>query len=176
MKKIMGIIGAVCALSACCGGNEQKEQSNIPAAFVKDLVAEMLAETDPAAQAATPTAALLERGVSQAAFLWRESDGSPEEFAEFVKENYATTPEERKELYDKLAKAMETIYGASNQLSVDLQKPTILAGPEPGNVDYILSSYDPLAHLNDDFFANKLAFITVLNFPAYTLAEKNALG
>ena len=58
----MGIIGAVCALSACCGGNEQKEQSNIPAAFVKDLVAEMLAETDPAAQAATPTAALLERG------------------------------------------------------------------------------------------------------------------
>ena len=171
MKKIMGIIGAVCALSACCGGNEQKEQSNIPAAFVKDLVAEMLAETSAvtltAAPAATPAAdqaaTLLERGVSQAAFLWRESDGSPEEFAEFVKENYATTPEERKELYDKLAKAMETIYGASNQLSVDLQKPTILAGPEPGNVDYILSSYDPLAHLNDDFFANKLAFITVLN-------------
>ena len=159
----MGIIGAVCALSACCGGNEQKEQSNIPAAFVKDLVAEMLAETSAVTLTATPAAdqaaVLLERGVSQAAFLWRESDGSPEEFAEFVKENYAATPEERKELYDKLAKAMETIYGASNQLSVDLQKPTILAGPEPGNVDYILSSYDPLAHLNDDFFANKLAFI-----------------
>lgn len=177
MKKIMGIIGAVCALSACCGGNEHKEQSNIPAAFVKDLVAEMLAETSAVTlTAADQAAALLERGVSQAAFLWRESDGSPEEFAEFVKKNYASTPEERKELYDKLAKAMETIYGASNQLSVDLQKPTILAGPEPGNVDYILSSYDPLAHLNDDFFANKLAFITVLNFPAYSLAEKNALG
>ena len=169
MKKIMGIIGAVCALSACCGGNEQQEKSNIPAESVKALVGE-ICEATPADKA------LLERGISQAAFLWREDDGTPEEFAEFVKENCATTAEARKELYDKLSKAMETIYGASNQLSVDLQKPTILAGPEPGNVDYILSSYDPLAHLSDDFFSNKLAFITVLNFPAYTLAEKNALG
>ena len=39
-----------------------------------------------------------------------------------------------------------------------------------------MSGYSPLAHFSDDMFANKLAFITIINFPHYSLEEKNRLG
>ena len=40
----------------------------------------------------------------------------------------------------------------------------------------MFGSYNPTAHFSDDFFANKIAFVIALNFPYYTLDEKNALG
>ncbi len=44
------------------------------------------------------------------------------------------------------------------------------------NIDNIFGSYSPSAHLFEDLFNNKIAFITLLNFPFYTLEEKNELG
>ena len=164
-KTLILILSAVCAFS--CG----KKQGDAGVSNISDsTVASIVSETPSADKA------LLERGVRQAAALWRAEDGSEEEFRSFVKENYAADPADRKALYDKLARACEILAGAYNQVTLDLQKPTVLAGPEPLNVDYILSAYSPYAHMSDDMFANKLAFITVLNFPFYTLAEKNELG
>ena len=54
--------------------------------------------------------------------------------------------------------------------------PTILAGPDPTNIDYIMSAFNPYAHLQNDLFENKVAFITILNFPNFSLEEKNTLG
>lgn len=119
---------------------------------------------------------LLQRGVTQAAALWQEADGSTEEFAKFVKANYATTAEARHELFGKLSKAFEVLLGTQNQVAVELSLPTILAGPEPTNIDYIMSAFNPYSHLWNDLYENKVAFITILNFPNYTLAEKNAFG
>ena len=119
---------------------------------------------------------LLQRGVSQVANLWQESDGSNEDFVKFVKENYATTSEARRELFDKLSKAYEVLLGTQNQVAIELSLPTILAGPEPTNIDYIMSAFNPYSHLWNDLYENKVAFITILNFPNYTLAEKNELG
>ena len=62
-------------------------------------------------------------------------------------------------------------------LTVELLRPTQLTNAsEPQMPDWIMSGYSPLAHFSDDMFANKLAFITIINFPHYTLEEKNALG
>lgn len=120
--------------------------------------------------------ALMERGVRQAAFLWRESDGTEEEFMDFVKRCFATSAEDKEALFGKLSAAYSAIYGAYGELSTVLSRPVILKGPAPDEVDYILGNYSSFAHLSDDMFANKLAFITVLNFPSYTLSEKNSLG
>ncbi|HSS44227.1 MAG TPA: hypothetical protein VLO07_02710, partial [Thermoanaerobaculia bacterium] len=38
--------------------------------------------------------------------------------------------------------------------------------------DETLAGYDPSAHVNDDFFTNKLAFTVLLNFPLTTLEER----
>lgn len=116
------------------------------------------------------------RGVGQCADLWRAEDGNQADFEAFVKQWLATTPEARRTLYDKISRALEIFYTQQNQLTIELGRPTVLAEGEPGEIDYLLSSYDAGAHLSDDLFANKLAFITILNFPHYTLEEKNALG
>ena len=42
--------------------------------------------------------------------------------------------------------------------------------------DEIFAGYDPSAHLTDDFFNNKLAFVVLLNFPLTTLEERLAEG
>ncbi len=116
------------------------------------------------------------RGVGQCASLWRAVDGTQADFEAFVKQWLATTPEARRTLYDKISRALEIFYTQQNQLTIELGRPTVLAEGEPGEIDYLLSSYDAGAHLSDDMFANKLAFITILNFPHFTLEEKNALG
>ena len=118
----------------------------------------------------------LARGAAQCAALWRAEDGSQADFDAFVQQWKAPTPEARRQLYDKLARALEVFRTQENQLTIELGRPTILAEGEPGEIDYLLSSYDAGAHFSDDMFANKLAFITILNFPHYTLEEKNALG
>ena len=117
-----------------------------------------------------------DRGVIQCAALWRAEDGSQADFDAFVRQWKAPTPEARKQLYDKIARALEIFNTQANQLTIELGRPTILAEGEPGEIDYLLSSYDAIAHFSDDMFANKLAFITILNFPHYTLEEKNTLG
>ena len=120
--------------------------------------------------------ALVQKGVAQAAALWRTEDGTEAEFEQFAAESYAATPEDRKVLFDKLSAAFETLYGTSNQVAVRLQAPLHLTGSELTGIDYILGAFDPYSHLSDDLFANKTAFVTILNFPFYTLEEKNTLG
>ena len=40
----------------------------------------------------------------------------------------------------------------------------------------MFSAYSPSSHLDDDLFANKIAFYVIINFPKYLLQEKNELG
>lgn len=119
---------------------------------------------------------LIERGVTQAASLWLEQDGSQEEFIQFTQENFIADTSSKKELFDKLSVAFETLKGTSNQVAIELSLPTILAGPDPTNIDYIFSAFNPYSHLWNDLYENKTAFITILNFPNFSLKEKNEFG
>ncbi|MBQ7530442.1 MAG: hypothetical protein IJT12_01880 [Paludibacteraceae bacterium] len=131
-----------------------------------------LAQRYPAADAA-----LIERGVSQAAALWTIEDGTPEAFCNLVRENLCATDADRLALFNSLSRILENCYQSADLLTVDLLKPTQLTNAgEPQATDWIMSAYSPLAHFSDDMFANKLAFITILNFPHFSLEEKNALG
>ena len=51
----------------------------------------------------------MQRGIDQCAALWRAEDGSQADFEAFVRQWLATTPEARRTLYDKLARALETL-------------------------------------------------------------------
>ncbi len=128
--------------------------------------------------AANPSldADIVAKGVAQAAALWRAEDGTEADFVAFVEANIAPTPEQREVLFNKLSAALEALNGTNNMLSTKLQMPMHLVGDELTEVDYILGAYTPFSHLSDDLFGNKLAFIIVLNFPHYTLAEKDSLG
>ena len=117
------------------------------------------------------------RGIAQAAALWTPQDGSQEDFEQLVKDYYCETDSERLVLFESLSRIFENLYQSADLLTVELLRPTQLTNAsEPQAPDWIMSGYSPLAHLSDDLFANKLAFITVINFPHYTLEEKNTLG
>ncbi len=122
-------------------------------------------------------AALVTRGVEQVASLWNETDGSESDFQSLVTSSYATTADARRLLYDRMAFVLEQCNQSADILNNTLQEPTTLVGKgDPTSVDWIISGYSPMAHFAEDMFANKIAHICVLNFPYYTLEEKNRLG
>ena len=117
------------------------------------------------------------RGIDQAAALWTEADGTKEDFQALVRAHYCQTDSERVALFESLSRVLERCYESADLLTVELLKPTQLTNAdEPATPDWIMSGYSPLAHFSDDMFANKLAFITIINFPHYSLEEKNRLG
>ena len=121
--------------------------------------------------------ALISRGVKQVADLWNENDGTELDFQTFVSNLYVGTPEERQMLYDRLVHIIEQCNQSTDNLNNLLQAPTTLVGNgEPTSVDWIISGYNPMAHFKEDMFANKIAHICILNFPYYSLEEKNNLG
>ena len=120
---------------------------------------------------------LVRRGVEQVAALWQENDGTEADFRELVNSSFAVGCEERQVLYDRLTRIIEQCNQSADMLNNTLQEPTTLVGKgEPTSVDWIISGYSPMAHFVEDMFANKIAHICVLNFPHYTLEEKNTLG
>ena len=122
-------------------------------------------------------AALVERGVKQVAQLWTENDGSKDDFIELVSTSYAGTEADKLLLYYRLAYILEQCSQSADMLNNTLQDPTTLVDKgEPISVDWIISGYDPMAHFAEDMFANKLAHICILNFPHYSLHEKNTMG
>ncbi len=114
----------------------------------------------------------IEKGVTQSASLWRKLDGNEEDFKKFCIENFIAKDEDRKIAFEKISRNMEILYGYFNKISLDLLEPLHLVGPENTSVDMLFGAYSAYSHMTEDFYANKIAFVTILNFPSYTLDEK----
>jgi hypothetical protein len=71
---------------------------------------------------------------------------------------------------------MESINGNFNEITLDLRKVLDETGNEIDEIDRMIGNYSVGAHLTDDLYGNKIAFVIALNFPYYTLAEKEKLG
>lgn len=118
----------------------------------------------------------VESGVKQVAALWRESDGTSADFEKFCKENFVADDAALETLFKKLERNFEIFRGYFHKMDLLLKEPIQITGPEIEPVDMMFGSYDASAHLDDDFFNNKIAFLTALNFPFYSLKEKTEKG
>ena len=169
MKKHLLLIafGAILAVLGGCQQNNN-DMSNISETTVQQAIQGI--------ETRLSDKSLVEKGVRQAASLWRAEDGTEGEFIEFVKGNIMADDAAKEVLFHKLSTAFEVLFGTSNQISVRLQMPVHLTGSELTDIDYVFAGYSPSSHFSDDMFANKVAFITALNFPNFTLEEKNTLG
>jgi Rps23 Pro-64 3,4-dihydroxylase Tpa1-like proline 4-hydroxylase len=130
-----------------------------------------VSEKSPAANAA-----MVEKGVGHIASLWRESDGTPEEFVKFCAENFIATPADKEASFKRFAEYLESLYGHFNKLSLDMQENVTLQKGELLPIDSQFAAYNPGAHLMNDLYDNKIAFIIALNFPYYSTEEKNISG
>lgn len=120
--------------------------------------------------------ARLERGVNQAASLWIAKDGSEADFEKFCLENFIGNDKERDAAFDRIVNHFETLWGNFGRISLKLKEPITLIGFQKTGIDDLFGAYDVSAHMVDDFFNNKIAFYIILNFPGYSLPEKNELG
>jgi hypothetical protein len=119
---------------------------------------------------------LIEKGVKHAASLWRDNDGTPTDFVKFCNENYTTDPKQKEASFYRFAEYLESLNGHFNKLSLDMQENVHLKKGEVLPIDAQFAAYNPGAHLINDLYNNKIAFVVALNFPYYSTEEKNELG
>ena len=174
MKKLFTLLATIALLfTACCNTQttttetmSSLKQSDIDAAIKAIWAKHSQVNPD-----------LVERGVKCTAKLWTAQDGSAQEFIDFCEANYQCTEAERNQLFQTIQRNVETMYGRYNQISINLKMPLHVVGDAPyTDIDGMFGALDPFAHFSDDMFASKIAFIVTLNFPSYTLDEKNELG
>lgn len=118
----------------------------------------------------------IERGVKQAAELWQNEQGNKADFKEFCLTNFVADSLKTDRLFEKLQRNYEILWGNYGIMGMQLNEPIDLTGGEVEEIDLAFGAYSPSAHLVQDLYNNKIAFITALNFPQYSLDEKNQLG
>ena len=172
MKKNLFLI---LILVAACSSPQPKKEAVSDSAFIKETV---INSTIDSARALNPSVddILLEKGVKHAASLWREEDGTIFDFSNFVKNNYIADPEKRKAVFRKVSGYFESLFGNYNEITLDLKKNLDEATGDIDDIDRMFGTFSVSSHLSDDFYANKIAFFVALNFPYYTLGEKEKLG
>lgn len=173
MRKVTTVLlSTLLLLAVGCRNKNTKTQdsmSNISKTTV-DKTVKQLSEQYP------EQSSRIERSIPQAAALWQTTDGSEEEFTQFCIEQFVANEEDLANLASTLQRNFEILWGNYNKMSVDMKLPLHVVGPDITPLDEIFGSFDPYAHLTDDLFANKVAFITIINFPFYSLEEKNQMG
>ena len=168
-------IAMVVTLLAACTNNQKMNQDMNPAAFITAAqTEEVIAQLKDSLGEAS--AFRVERGVEQVAALWREQDGNAEAFAQFCKRSFVGDTAALATLFTTLERNFEVMGGYFHKMDVELKMPLQLEGPAITPVDMMFGSYDASAHLTDDLYGNKVAFLTALNFPFYSLEEKTAQG
>ena len=120
--------------------------------------------------------ALPEKGVRHAASLWRTTDGTADDFVKFCTENFIADPAKKEATFYRFSEYFESLFGHFNKITLDLQENVQLMKGEVLDIDPMFAGYSPGAHLMNDLYDNKIAFIAALNFPYYPTEEKNELG
>lgn len=172
MKKIVSVLLAVMLLcvAACSKKDNNTAMSNIDEKTVQATIAALQEKYGDA------ELARMQRSVPQAASLWTAEDGTVEEFQAFCLDNFVADSAALAEMAATLQANLESLWGCFNKIGVDLKLHIHVDGPEATALDEMFGGFDPSAHFDDDMYEQKIAFVVVLNFPFYTLEEKNELG
>jgi hypothetical protein len=173
MKTVLIFI-SILFLTACSSTGIKKQPIS-SAGFINETTIKSIIDS---ASLANPDAdrILLEKGVKHAASLWRAEDGTAADFSVFVKENFISDKAKRKVIFNKISSYIEPLYGNYNETTLALRKTLDESFGEIDEIDRMFGNYSPGSHLQNDFYSNKIAFNIALNFPYFTLAEKEKLG
>jgi hypothetical protein len=159
------------ALLLCCGALPAQPA---PPSWFKDASARL--EKELVAKHGEARRAPLQRGLQQVGQFWQAADGEGAVFETFVRENFADTQATLDTLFDRFQRLLEKLDGHTTELRYEFKRQTDLDLGLVLPCDEIFSGYEPAAHVTDDFFRNKLAFVVLLNFPLTTLEQRLADG
>jgi len=165
MSSVLALLAVITQLSVAQPGPGAAGGGIVPAAIIEEL-----APRFPASERAR-----LGRGVRQAARLWRAEDGSPEAFKEFCASRFFHG-KDLDVLFERFEAKFEQLDGHFMALGLELSREQDESRLAPHPVDAMFAAFEPAAHLDDDLFQNKLAFVVLLNFPLKTLEDCRAEG
>jgi hypothetical protein len=150
----LGVVGLVSA------------QSSIGADTVRQTVDRLIAKHG------QEHAARIRQGVEQVAQRWWAEDGDAAAFTAFCEENFLTSPAELKTTFERLQTVMEQVDGRLHEIRREVTTPLDLDTGEISRVDQLLSNLELSAHLADDLFQTRVAFLALLNFPVHTVRDR----
>jgi hypothetical protein len=116
------------------------------------------------------------RGLAQVATLWNQGDGDSDQYRAFVLRHFAGDQSTRDEIFVRFERLMEVLAGHMHEIRLAFREQSDLDVGPIYPFDEMFAAYSPSAHVDDDFFQNKLAFVVLLNFPVTTLEERLAEG
>ena len=116
------------------------------------------------------------RGLDQVLARWRTTDGDERELAAFVTAQFVSEPAVLQDTARRLEYALEMLDGHAYEVQRELGRfQTLDEGPlRP--LDPLLSGYSPTAHIGEDLFKSRIAFVALLNFPLTTLEQRLSAG
>lgn len=171
MKRVLTTLLIIAMMTACQPTTKQEaERSPIGENTIENTIANLTSNHSSEHQHR------ISKGVRQAASLWRDSDGTEKEFETFCLEHFIGNQQELDMVFDRLAHYFEHLYGYMNRITLELNRQIHEDRGPIHRIDQLFGAYSPSAHLQNDFYNNKIAFIAALNFPYYNLEEKNNLG
>jgi len=144
--------------------------AEVSPSWVKDSTAKL--EGELAARYGDAQRARIKRGLHQVAEFWRTEDGDPAAFEDFVRANFAGDQATLDTMFTRLERLLEQLGGHMHEINREFRQQMDLDLGPVLPFDEIIGGYDPSAHVADDFFQNKLAFVVLLNFPLTTLEER----
>jgi len=117
-----------------------------------------------------------ERGVDQVLGYWRGEDGDAAAFEAFAVRHFAGDEAALDATFSRYEWLLEKLDGHMNEIALAFRKQVDLDIGPILPFDELFGAYDASAHVSDDFFANKIAFVALLNFPLTTLEERLEKG
>ena len=144
--------------------------AEVTPSWVKDSVAKMKREL--LAKYGDSQSERVQRGLQQVAEFWRAEDGDAAAFEDFVRTNFAGDQATLDTMFNRLESLLEQLGGHMHKINREFRQQSDLDLGSVLPFDEIIAGYDPSAHVIDDFFQNKLAFVVLLNFPLTTLDQR----
>lgn len=115
-------------------------------------------------------------GVPQVARRWREEDGGGAEFDNFCLEHFIADPSLLEQTFTRFERNLESLFGNLHRVYRDFNWMLHVDAGEMLKIDQLFAGFDVYAHVQDDFFKTRLAFVILLNYPIHTLEVKNSEG
>lgn len=129
-------------------------------------------ETELAAKYGNSSKSRVQLGLRQVSEFWTENDGDAKTLEEFARENFAGDQATLDTMFNRYQRLIEQLEGHMHEISREFRQQIDTDSGPVLPFDEIFAGYDPSAHVIDDFFSNKLAFIVLLNFPLTTLEQR----
>lgn len=150
------------------------QQGGSPLPWLKESMTKL--QTELIAKYGEGHRARVVRGLKQVADFWRAEDGDATAFEDFVRMHFAGNQQTLDTMFERFQYNLEQADGHMQEIGREFRQQSDLDRGEILPFDELFAGYDPSAHMTDDLFQNKIAFIVLLNFPLTTLEQRLTEG